>query len=236
MMGRDYKPATGSRPGTTVLAVLAVVVTMVAAFTVGRVTAPTPAAPPAPEGIRYVDGIPQGWPGTPRGAGETAAAYLSLMAAAAVQPREQIQALLQRMVTGDQAQQVVVSLLPSNVGENNPNISQTLVARLWAGPAATNRTPVPDGTPITVKALLCTLTGPVTDGVLAGPAAGLAGGWYVQTLTMTHTNGRWYITAIEVPVPVPPPDVRGTTRDGSTRDTQPLLEVLSPDSWTPGTP
>lgn len=233
-MSREYKPAAGSRRGTAAWISALVVLVAVASFFVGRASAPDPPVPP-PVGVRLVDGVPQGWPPTPRGAGDTAAAYLTVLAAAAVQPREQVRGLLQRMVVSEQAEAVMESLMPSTVGQGNPNLSQSVVARVWAGPAANAEVSVSDGAQVTVKALVCTLSGPVVDGVLAGPDTGLAGGWYVQTVTMSRTGGLWLLVQVQVPVPVPPPDVRGAVRDGGPRDTQPLLEVLGPASWVPGT-
>ncbi|WP_374539518.1 hypothetical protein, partial [Micromonospora aurantiaca (nom. illeg.)] len=69
----------------------------------------------------------------------------------------------------------------------------------------------------------------------ADPNAGLAGGWYVQPVTVRWSQGRWRLVTAERPLPVPPPDQRGARRDGGPRDMQPLVDVLSPRSWAPGT-
>ena len=184
--------------------------------------------------MRFAAGVPVGFPATGRGAGDAAAAYLTVLGAAAVQPREQVRALAQAMTAGPQQAAIVESVLPSTTDATSTNVSQTLVARVWVRQA--DVAPVlPDGASVTVKAYVCALSGPATDGAAVGPDAGLAGGWYVQTLTVQAITGQWRITAMERAVPAPSPDVRGTIRDGQGRDTQPLLEVLGPGSWVPGT-
>lgn len=234
---RQYKPVTGGSPLRSIAGVAVLVVLgLAAAFAAGRVSAPDAPVPGAAAvGVRFVDGVPEGWPATGRGAGDASAAYLTVLGAAATQPTAQVQALLQRMVAGDQQQAVVQSLLPSSAGDANPNISQTLVARVWAREAA-DPTVLADGVSVTVSAYVCALSGPATSGTQAGQDAGLAGGWYVQTLTVMLVSGQWRIVAVQQAVPAAAPDVRGLTRDGGARDTEALLQVLGPGSWVPWTP
>ena len=235
MRSRSYKPVTGRSSGRPITLILLLTLTaLTGAFLTGRASAPHTGAAPAPEGVRFVAGVPVGFPETGRGAGDAAAAYLTVLGAAAGQPREQVRALAQAMTGGPQQAALVDSLLPTATDATGSNVSQTLVARVWVR-RADAATVLPDGAAVSVKAYVCALSGPATDGSLAGPDAGLAGGWYVQTLTVQSVTGRWRITAMERAVPAPPPDVRGSMRDGQGRDTQPLLEVLGPGSWVPGT-
>lgn len=235
MRSRSYKPTTGSSSGRTAALVAALILALLAgAFLGGRATAPNDDAPPAALGVRFVSGVPVGFPATGRGAGDTAAAYLTVLGAAAVQPREQVQALAQAMTGGQQQATIVESLLPSATDASSSNVSQTLVARVWVRPADAS-TVLPDGASVIVKAYVCALSGPATDGAIAGGDAGLAGGWYVQSLTVQSIGGQWRITAMDRAVAAAAPDVRGTMRDGQARDTQPLAEVLGPGSWVPGT-
>ena len=235
MRSRPYKPVTGRSSGrSTILILLLILIALLGAFWGGRASVPGAGAVPGPSGVRFVAGIPVGFPATGRGAGDAAAAYLTVLGAAAVQPREQVRVLAQAMTGGQQQAALVESLLPSTTDATSTNVSQALVARVWVRQADAEVV-LPDGASVTVKAYVCALSGPSTGGTLAGPDAGLAGGWYVQTLTVQSVTGQWRITAMERAVPAPPPDVRGTMRDGQGRDTQPLLEVLGPGSWAPGT-
>jgi hypothetical protein len=78
------------------------------------------------------------------------------------------------------------------------------------------------------------LLGRRTDGASAGDDAGLAGGWSVHDLVMQRTGQGWALARMDTPVPVPGPDVRGSVRDDTPRNTQALARVLGPDSWVPG--
>ncbi|MFD0580891.1 hypothetical protein [Dactylosporangium darangshiense] len=114
-------------------------------------------------------------------------------------------------------------------------VRQTLVARVWTQDAA-NPAVLAVGTRIEVQTYGLALLGTDTNGTGAAPTTALTGGWTVHDLTVELTDTGWRLVALKTPVPAPPPDVRGTLRDGSPRDLQLLTRVLGPDSWTPGTP
>ncbi|MBM0201962.1 hypothetical protein JNW90_01675 [Micromonospora sp. STR1s_5] len=173
--------------------------------------------------------------GTPRGAGDAAAAYLtSLAAAAAARPAAERQAVVE-LITSPGSAPAVADIVGVGPEQGTGSvISQVVVARVWV-PGDDLGAVVPDGGEVPVRLLLCVLSGAVTDGIVAGPQAGLAGGWYVQSVTVRWEQGRWRVSGAQRSTPVPPPDMRGAQRDGGPRVTQPLLEVLSAQSWVPGT-
>lgn len=229
---------SSSRPGLArwVVVVAVVVAVAGAVFGAGRLSVPTPAATPAPVlGIRYVDGVPVGFPATVRGGGDAAAWYETLLSAVASRPGEQVQALLARLVT-PAARPGLVEQLTASIGRvGNGGIWQTVVVRVWA--AHSHQTvQLPPGTRVTVKTYGMGLFGVGTDGQSAGVDAGLAGGFAVHELTVQLDPDGWHLFAVQVPVPAPPPDLRGLTRDGGPTNTQLLAEVLGPDSWVPNMP
>lgn len=233
----DFKTST-DRPGAARLVAAAVlaVAAVAGAFLFGRGSAPKPAAAPAPPpGVRYVDGLPTGFPATTRGAGDAAAWYLTLLAAVASRPHDQVQALVTRLVQPQMRASLVNDLMPSTSRDGNLNVSQTVVIRVWAQPSATVGD-LPTGTQVRVTTLELGLFGARTDGQDAGPSAGLGGGCYVHDLTLQRDADGWRLRAVATPRPAPPPDLRGSARDGSTRNTQLLAEVLGPDSWVPNMP
>ncbi|HKT04714.1 MAG TPA: hypothetical protein VJT31_34805 [Rugosimonospora sp.] len=233
---REFKPATDQpRAARWGITAVAAALALVGTFLVGRGSAPHPAAAPAPSGIRYVDGLPTGFPPTPRGAGDAAAWYLTLLSAVASRPRDQVQALVTRMVAPTVRGTLVNDLMPSTSREGNRNVAQTVVMRVWAQPTGTAGD-LPPGARVPVKTLELGLFGARTDGHDAGPSAGLGGGCYVHDLTMQLDPDGWRLRAVATPRPAPPPDLAGSTRDGSTRDTPLLAEVLGPDSWIPSMP
>ena len=234
MRESEYKATDGRRPASMVLVlILACLLAGVAVFVAGRASAPARATPER-YGDRLVNGVPVGFARTPRGAGDAAAAYVAAMAAAAGRPQVEQRALVD-VIAGDGAGPAVADMLGTgSPPEGGAVIGQTVAARVWVADADPNA-PVPQGGEVTARLLVCALAGAMTDGVVAGPQTGLAGGWYVQSVTMRWTQARWRVVAVQRPVPVPPPDQRGTRRDGGPRDTQPLLEVLSARSWVPGT-
>ncbi|RKN50493.1 hypothetical protein D7223_01480 [Micromonospora endolithica] len=178
--------------------------------------------------------MPVGFAGTPRGAGDAAAAYVVALAAAAGRPDVERQALIDNIAVDGSGPAVAEMMGAGSPPADSTGISQSLTARVWIAEADLNEQ-VPQGGEVTARLLVCALTGPMSDGVVAGPETGLAGGWYVQSVTVRWTQNRWRVVAVQRPVPVPPPDQRGARRDGGPRDTQPLLEVLSARSWVPGT-
>ncbi|WP_157739838.1 hypothetical protein [Micromonospora narathiwatensis] len=201
----------------------------VAVFAAGRASTPEPQVT-----ARYVErvqaGVPVGFPGTPRGGGDAAAAYTQVLASAGTRPATSRQAMVD-LIAAEGAGPAVQPLVgPTGDGEA---ISQTVVARVWA-PDADLDAVVSEDREVSVRMLVCTLSGATTSGS-ADPSAGLAGGWYVQSVTVRWSQGRWRVVTAERPVPVPPPDQRGARRDGGPRDMQPLVDVLSARSWAPGT-
>ena len=89
-----YKTTDGRRGTATVfLLLVAVVVAGTAVFVAGRASAPERAAPER-YSDRLVRGVPVGFAGTPRGAGDAAAAYVVALAAAAGRPDVERQALI----------------------------------------------------------------------------------------------------------------------------------------------
>ncbi|MEH0930932.1 hypothetical protein [Micromonospora sp. CPCC 205558] len=183
---------------------------------------------------RLRQGIPVGFPATPRGAGDAAAAYLTSLSAAAARPAAERQAVVELIASPGSAPAVADIVGIGSEQGTGAVISQVVVARVWV-PNDDLGAVVPDGGQVSVRVLLSVLSGAVTDGIVAGPQAGLAGGWYVQSITVRWEQGRWRVSAAQRSTPVPPPDMRGARRDGGPRDTQPMLEVLSAQSWVPGT-
>jgi hypothetical protein len=233
----DFK-SSSARPGLVRSIVLAVVGLLVAGgvFFAGRQSVPKPKpVPPPPAGVRYIDGVPTGFPRTARGAGDTAAWDETLLAAIAAKPHDEVQALVTRLVEPQARATLVDQLMPSTSREGNDNISQTVVVRVWAQPTDLSGD-LPVGTQVKVKTYGMGLFGARTDGQIAGPDTGLAGGLSVHDMTMQLDADGWHLRAVETPVPAPPPDLRGLTRDGSQRNTQILAEVFGPDSWVPNMP
>ncbi|RNH98865.1 hypothetical protein EEZ25_24520 [Micromonospora aurantiaca] len=178
--------------------------------------------------------MPVGFAGTPRGAGDAAAAYVVAVAAAAGRPDVERQALIDNIAADGSGSAVAEMMGAGSAPTDSAAISQSVTARVWV-PDTDLNAQVPQSREVTARLLLCALTGSMTDGVVAGPETGLAGGWYVQSVTVRWTQNRWRVVAAQRPMPVPPPDQRGARRDGGPRDTQPLLEVLGARSWVPGT-
>ncbi|RLK12652.1 hypothetical protein DER29_5935 [Micromonospora sp. M71_S20] len=234
MRESGYKTVDARRGGARVLLLLfAVVVAGTAVFVAGRASAPERAAPVG-YSDRLVRGVPVGFAGTPRGAGDAAAAYVVAVAAAAGRPDVERQTLIDIIAVDGSGPAVAEMMGAGTPPAGNAGISQTMAARVWVSDVDLNAQ-VPAGGEVTARLLVCALTGSMTDGVVAGPQTGLAGGWYVQSVTVRWTQGRWRVVVAQRPVPVPPPDQRGARRDGGPRDTQPLLDVLSARSWVPGT-
>jgi hypothetical protein len=186
-------------------------------------------------GIAYVGGVPTGFPPTVRGAGDAAAWYETLLAAAGSEPADQVRALVTALVAPEARGGLVGALMPSIGWAGNTNISQTVVARVWAAGSG-DATALVTGTQVEVQTYGVGLFGPRTDASTADPDAGLAGGWVVHDMTVELTARGWVLSAVETPTVAPPPDVRGATRDGSPRDPQVLARVLGPDSWIPEMP
>ncbi|MFD6563101.1 hypothetical protein [Micromonospora profundi] len=229
-----FKPATGRRGFGSIAAVVAVVlVALASAFASGRASAPQEVTAEEYAG-RLRQGVPVGFPATPRGAGDAAAAYLTSLAAAMALPAGERQAVVELIASPGSASAVADIVGVASEQGSALVISQVVVARVWA-PNDDLGAVVPDGGEVPVRVLLCALSGAATNGIVAGPEAGLAGGWYVQSITVRWEQGRWRVSAAQRSTPVPPPDTRGTQRDGGPRDTQPMLEVLSAQSWVPGT-
>lgn len=234
MRESGYKITDGRRPASTVPTIIvAIVLAGTAVFLAGRASAPEQTSPGGHR-ERLVNGVPVGFAGTPRGAGDAAAAYVAAVAAAASRPQVAQQALLDIIVADGSGHAVAEMMGAGSPSADGAGIAQTVAARVWVADPDPNA-PVPQGGEVTARLLVCALTGSMTDGVVAGPETGLAGGWYVQSVTVRWVRDRWRVVAVQRPVPVPPPDQRGARRDGGPRDTQPLLDVLSARSWVPGT-
>lgn len=237
MRGATYKTTNGGRLSAVVSLLVCVAVAGAAIFVAGRASAPEgDASKQAPErfGDRLVRGVPVGFAGTPRGAGDAAAAYVVAVSAAAGRPDVERQALIDTIAVDGSGPALAEMMGAGSPSADGEGISQTVAARVWV-PDADVDAQVQQGAEVTARLLLCALSGSATDGVVAGPETGLAGGWYVQQVTVRWTLDRWRVVAAQRPLPVPPPDQRGTRRDVGPRDTQPLLDVLSGRSWVPGT-
>jgi hypothetical protein len=241
-MRTAYKPATAGAgsPARRVCALLLAAAALIGAgILVDRRALPHPdAVPPpglVPVGIRYIDGVPTGFPATVRGAGDAAAWYETLLADRSAEPADQLRALITALVAPRARAGLVEELMPGTGGTGGSGIAQTLIARVWAAHPDDGATLTPSAT-VAVETYGAGLSGPRTGGDTAGPDAGLAGGWEVHQLLMEWTPHGWTLARVDTPVPVPGPDVRGCTRDGSVRDTQALARVLGPDSWVPGMP
>ncbi|MFY1595994.1 hypothetical protein [Micromonospora sp. WMMD737] len=199
-----------------------------AVFAAGRASVPQRQV-----AARYVDrmqaGVLVGFPGTPRGAADAAAAYTQVLAAAGTRDVTSRQALLE-LISAEGAAPAVQPLVgPPSEGAA---IAQTVVVRVWVADTDLDVV-VSEGREVAVRMLVCALSGTAADA--GGLGAGLAGGWYVQPATARWSQGRWRLVGAERAVPVPAPDQRGTRRDGGPRDMQPLADVLGPRSWAPGT-
>ncbi|GIH18965.1 hypothetical protein Raf01_71370 [Rugosimonospora africana] len=231
-------PGPGSAVGRLTLIAVAVLL-IGGGVAVGRWSAPQThsgsAGPAAPVGIAYSNGVPTGFPATVRGAGDAAAWFETLLADVGSEPSDRARALIAALVAPDAGNGLVDALMPSTGRVGNTNISQTVVARVWAA-GSSDPTTLTDGVRVDVETYGVGLFGPRTDGAIAGPDAGLAGGWVVHPMTLEFTPHGWALFQVHTPAPAPPPDVRGATRDGSPRDTQVLARVLGPDSWIPEMP
>lgn len=229
MSSAEFKPTTGRRVSVVITALAVALLAGVAVFAAGRASTPERQVT-----ARYTErvqaGVPVGFPGTPRGGGDAAAAYTQALASAGTRSATSRQAVLD-LIAAEGAGSAVQALVgPAAHGET---ISQTVVARIWV-PDADLDAVVPEDREVSVRMLVCTLSGAPTSSP-ADPNAGLAGGWYVQSVTVRWSQGRWRLVTAERPAPVPPPDQRGARRDGGPRDMQPLVDVLSAQSWAPGT-
>ncbi|MGJ3227115.1 hypothetical protein ACQEUV_17390 [Micromonospora aurantiaca (nom. illeg.)] len=229
MSRAEFKPTTGRRMSVVVTVLAVALLVGVAVFAAGRASTPERQVT-----VRYVEriqaGVPVGFPGTPRGGGDAAAAYTQTLASAGTRPATSRQAMVDLIAAEGAAAAVQPLVGPTVDGET---ISQTVVARVWA-PDADLDAVVPEDREVSVRMLVCALSGATTSSP-ADPNIGLAGGWYVQSVTMRWSQRRWRLVTAERPVPMPPPDQRGARRDGGPRDTQPLVDVLSARSWAPGT-
>ncbi|MFG3715578.1 hypothetical protein [Micromonospora sp. NPDC047730] len=230
MRRAEFKPAAGRRTSVVAVVLALVLLAGAALFAVGRASAPGQQVI-----VRYAErvqaGVPVGFPGTPRGGGDAAAAYTQVLAAAGARPAATRQAVTD-LIVAEGATSAVEPLVGPAAG--GATISQTVVARVWV-PDADLDTVVPEDRQVSVRMLVCTLSGTAMTGDTTDPITGLAGGWYVQSATVRWSQGRWRLVTAERPVPVPPPDQRGARRDGGPRDMQPLVDVLSARSWAPGT-
>ncbi len=229
MSRTEFKPTTGRRMPMVAAVLVVVALAGVAVFTAGRAVTPERQVI-----ARYVErvqaGVPVGFPGTPRGGGDAAAAYTQALASAGTRSATSREAVLD-LIAAEGAGSAVQPLV--GPAAHGGTISQTVVARVWV-PDADLDAVVPEDREVSVRMLVCTLSGAATSSP-ADPNAGLAGGWYVQSVTVRWSQGRWRLVAAERPVPVPPPDQRGARRDGGPRDMQALVDVLSARSWAPGT-
>ncbi|MBQ1052168.1 hypothetical protein KBX50_27400 [Micromonospora sp. C51] len=229
MRGTKFKSTAGHSRSRLVVPVVAVVVV---AFAVGRLSAPAPAVQPAPPGVRVVGGVPVGFAGTARGGGDAAAAYVVSLSVAATRSSVERQAVVAEVVAEGASTAEVVGEVQTP--GNGATIVQTVVARVWV-PNEDPDAVLPERVEVEAQLLVCALSGAAIGGGGVDPEGGLAGGWYVQAVRMRWAEGRWRIVAARRPLPVPPPDLRGTQRDGGPRDMRPLVDVLSVQSWVPGT-
>ncbi|SCL73659.1 hypothetical protein [Micromonospora peucetia] len=228
MSRAEFKPSTGHRPGALVAVLVGVMVIGAAVFAIGRASVRQQQV-----AARYVErmqsGVPVGFPATPRGGADAAAAFTQVLAAAGTRDVTSRQALVE-LIAAKGAAPAVQPLVGPPADE--PTIAQTVVVRVWV-PDMDLDVVVPEDRDVAVRMLVCTLSG--NTGNPGDPGAGLAGGWYVQSATVRWVQGRWRLVGAERAVPVPPPDQRGTRRDGGPRDMQPLVDVLGVRSWAPGT-
>ncbi|WP_434740763.1 hypothetical protein [Micromonospora sp. SH-82] len=239
MARTQFKAAGGRRIPAVVPLLAAVMAAGAALFAVGRATAPSPPAAPR-YADRVVDGVPVGFPGTPRGGGDAAAAFTTSLAVLAATPADQRRQVIDQIVEGDPSSAAVPLLGAEPQGETGRSIAQTVVARVWV-PDMKRDAVVPDGREVSVRLMVFSLSGtvagavPAQAGAVPGEDTGLAGGWYVQGVTVRWSSDRWRVVRADRPIAVPPPDQRGTFRDGSPRDTRLLSDVAGPRSWVPGT-
>lgn len=237
----DYKPIFDDHGGTPrpLRWLLAVLLLLGAGAAADRwmLPHPQPAADVAATAPAAPANAPSGdagqFPATARGAGDAAARLETLLADAAGHPAEDARARVAALLAPD-AVALADRLTTSADGGAPAGIRLTVVARIWTERAA-DPAVLPPGTRVAVQTYGLALIGTPTDGANAGPDSGLTGGWAVHDLTIELTDTGWRLADLQPPVPAPPPDVRGTLRDGGARDPQLLARVLGPDSWTPGT-
>ncbi|WFE47657.1 hypothetical protein [Verrucosispora sp. WMMD1129] len=229
MRGTQFKSTAGHSRSRLVVPVVAVAAVT---FAVGRLSAPAPAVQPAPPGVRVVGGVPVGFAGTARGGGDAAAAFVVGLSVAATRSAAERQTVIAEVMAEGVPTAEVVGEAPTPA--NGATIVQTVVARVWV-PNEDLDARLPQGAEVEAQLLVCALSGAAIGGGGVDPEGGLAGGWYVQAVRVRWAEGRWRIVAARRPLPVPPPDLRGTQRDGGPRDMRPLADVLSARSWVPGT-
>ena len=175
------------------------------------------------------------FPPTTRGAGDAAAHFEALLAAAGTHPVDQAREQVAALLAADATPGLLDRLAGASSDTATGGIRQTVVARVWADRAEDPAT-LPNGSRVRVQTYGLALIGTGTDGVTAAPDTGLIGGWAVHELTVTLTGSGWRLADVQPPVPAPAPDVRGTVSDGGDRDLQLLVRVLGPDSWVPAVP
>ncbi|WP_433531211.1 hypothetical protein ACQPYA_03630 [Micromonospora sp. CA-263727] len=229
MRGTAFKSTAARRGRRMVLPVVAVAVV---AFAVGRVSAPASEVPPSAPGVRVSGGVPVGFSGTARGGGDAAAAYVVSLSATVTRSDVERQTVIGEVMADGVPAAALVGEAPTPA--NGVTIVQAVVTRVWV-PNEDLDARLLDGAEVEAHLLVCALSGAAIGGGAIDPEGGLAGGWYVQNLRVRWSAGRWQIVAAQRAVPVPPPDLRGTQRDGGPRDMQPLVDVLGTRSWVPGT-
>ncbi len=205
-------------------------------FAAGRLTAPAPAraqVQPPVGGVRYEHGTPVGFSAQPKGAGDAAAWYLSVLSQRAGAPRERLRALLYRVSMPAQRRAVAAALLPPAATEGNGNIWQFTPLRAWAQYADRSELQ-PDGTRIAVELYGVALIGARTDGSIVADDAAAIGGFYLHRLLMQRHHGAWKLREVDPAVPAPAPLITGTLPDQHNGvDRQVLARVFGPDSWIP---
>ncbi|MEV6527674.1 hypothetical protein AB0M43_37705 [Longispora sp. NPDC051575] len=223
-----YKAANATTPlARAIRLVLSVGVLLAIGVAIGRATMPVPelrTATPPPAGLRTVDGLPTGFPGSPRGAGEAAAAFEAARTSWNSGSRDAIRARLQRLVD-PATPSLVDTLMPSPIHAGNPNIDATVPLLVWTSTGRGDGA-VPEGATVTVKVYELGLLGARGDGTSA-PQAGLAGGFTIATIDLRWTGGSWRLSAyaLETAAPV------AIDPAGAGKAMPPIL--VGPDTWAP---
>ncbi len=202
---------------------LALVPVMVMGFVCGRLTAPPEVkATPARGGIDYRDGVPQGFPLNPQGAGD-AAWYITLISAHAHTARSHRLALINKLAVPRCRRQVAAVLAPR---QSTPagRAPQYTPLRVWAD-GARHAQSKPEGATVTVELYEVALS-PTPPGSRRNNSSGR---FYLQRVLVQRHHDEWRLCHVYPPLAAP--DAVSDKTDN--RERAKLARVLGSTSWVP---